>query len=101
MSPERQPPKPAAQVPLPAALSEPAPDWQGQTTVNLDDAAAASAPASGEALTPDERDQQPSSQAPDAGQDRTPEARRAYEDARQGRPDTSAPPQLQQPSPGD
>lgn len=77
---------------------QPLPDWEGQTTVNLDDAEPAAAP---DPLTPDERDQQPASQAPDAGQDSTPEARSAWQDAELNLPDTSAPPQLQQPSPDD
>lgn len=50
---------------------------------------------------PHERDQQPSQQGPDAGQHQTPEAQSAFDDARRGRPDTSAAPQLQQPSPGE
>jgi hypothetical protein len=48
---------------------------------------------------PHERDQQAVNQGPEAGQDDTPEAQAAYQDARRGRPDTSAAPLLQQPSP--
>ncbi len=48
---------------------------------------------------PHERDQQAVNQGADAGQHQSDEAQSAYEDARRGRPDTSAAPQLQQPSP--
>ena len=41
---------------------------------------------------PHERDQQAVNQGPEAGQDDTPEAQAAYQDARRGRPDTSAAP---------
>ncbi|MDO5288630.1 MAG: hypothetical protein Q4F13_03235 [Pseudomonadota bacterium] len=50
---------------------------------------------------PHEKSQQPNSQSPAAGQDDTPEAHAAYRDAQKGRPDTSAAPQLQRPSPED
>lgn len=48
---------------------------------------------------PHESDQQPGSQSPAADQDKTPEAKDAYRDAKLGRPDTSSAPLLQQPSP--
>ncbi|HOB67689.1 hypothetical protein [Ottowia sp.] len=48
---------------------------------------------------PHERDQQTANQAPAAGQDQTRRARKAHDDAQRGRPDTSAAPLLQQPSP--
>ena len=50
---------------------------------------------------PHESDQQPGSQSPAADQDKTPEAKDAYRDAKLGRPDTSSAPLLQQPSPQD
>ena len=50
---------------------------------------------------PHENDQQPDNQAPAAGQNDTPQADAAFRDAQKGRPDTSAAPQLQRPSPDD
>ena len=64
-----------------------------QTTVNLKD------PDTQPNALPHESDQQPDSQKPAAKQNETDVARKGYTDARRGRPDTSAPPQLQQPSP--
>ncbi|MFD1892096.1 hypothetical protein [Ottowia beijingensis] len=59
-------------------------------TVDLTEAAPTDAQ-----LLPTEREQTPGSQAPAAGQDKTQEARTAYDDAVKGRPDTSSAPQLQ------
>ena len=50
---------------------------------------------------PHERDQRPSDQAADADQDQTARSAAAFDDARRGRPDTSAAPLLRQPSPAD
>ena len=58
-------------------------------TVDLTEAAPTDAQ-----LLPTEREQTPGSQAPAAGQDKTQEARTAYDDAVKGRPDTSSAPQL-------
>ncbi len=67
----------------------------GQTTVDLKDR-----DPQPDAL-PHENDQAPSSQKAAAKQDQKKVAVDGYADAQRGRPDTSAAPQLQQPSPKD
>ena len=86
----RNDPPPAADQPAPPR----SPETNQASQVDLQDTRRRQAGA-----LPHERDQQAVNQGPEAGQDDTPEAQAAYQDARRGRPDTSAAPLLQQPSP--
>ena len=83
------------------ALNEnPVPRGKRETTVDLADSGPRKDGDASPAL-PHESDQQPGSQSPAADQDKTPEAKDAYRDAKLGRPDTSSAPLWQQPSPQD
>ena len=73
-------------------MNRPSPE---QTSVNLK----ARTPQPG--ALPHENDQAPSSHKPAARQDKQKVAVEGYADAQRGRPDTSAAPQLQQPSPAE
>ena len=96
MTPARDKRKPLDPYqPAPAHPSKDRPS-ESQTTVDLSDTRD-NAPGA----LPHERDQQPGGQTPAAKQHKSDEAKKAHQDAVRGRPDTSAAPQLQQPSPKD